>query len=135
MSEVTQILKAIETGDPHGAANLLPLVYNELRTLAEAKMANERPDHTLDATALVNEAYLRLAGNHSFSDRMHFFRVAAEAMRRILVDPVPSRQAGLSGKAGSVYNLKPEYPYCAALRGGRVDSARARTRCDSSSEF
>ena len=86
MSEVTRILSAIEQGDPHAAEQLLPLVYDELRKLAAAEMAREKPGQTLDATALVHEAFLRLVGNQSFTDRRHFFRVAAEAMRRILID-------------------------------------------------
>ncbi len=89
MAEVTQIFEAIEAGDPHAAGQLLPLVYEELRRLAAAKMANEKPGHTLQATALVHEAWLRLVGteNHgSWSNRGHFFGAAAEAMRRILVE-------------------------------------------------
>jgi RNA polymerase sigma factor (TIGR02999 family) len=86
MSEVTQLLQAMDGGDPKAASDLLPLVYDELRQLAFQRMARERPDHTLDATALVHEAYLRLAGGQSFANRGHFFAAAAEAMRRILVD-------------------------------------------------
>jgi RNA polymerase sigma factor (TIGR02999 family) len=86
MSDVTEILCVIERGDPQAAERLLSLVYDELRRLAAAKMANERPDHSLDATALVHEAYLRLVGDQQFAGRRHFFRVAAEAMRRILID-------------------------------------------------
>ena len=86
MNEVTRILSAIEQGEPNAAEELLPFVYDELRQLAAAKMAVEAPGHTLSATALVHEAYVRLVGDHSFADRSHFFRVAAEAMRRILID-------------------------------------------------
>jgi RNA polymerase sigma factor (TIGR02999 family) len=87
MSEVTRILSAIDGGDPSAAADqLLPLVYDELRKLASAKLAQERPDHTLDATALVHEAYLRLVGDQHFDNRGHFFAAAAEAMRRILIE-------------------------------------------------
>jgi RNA polymerase sigma factor (TIGR02999 family) len=86
MNEVTRVLNAIEQGDPNAAAKLLPLVYDELRKLAAAKMAKERPDHMLDATALVHEAYLRLVGDRAYADRRHFFHVAAEAMRQILID-------------------------------------------------
>jgi RNA polymerase sigma factor (TIGR02999 family) len=86
MNEVTRFLKAVELGDPNATAQLLPLVYDELRKLAAAKMARERPDHTLDATALVHEAYIRLVGNRAYADHRHFFRVAAEAMRQILID-------------------------------------------------
>jgi RNA polymerase sigma factor (TIGR02999 family) len=89
MSEVTRILSAIEQGDPRAAEQLLPLVYDELRKLAAARMAQEKPGQTLQATALVHEAYLRLvdAGRaQPWSGRGHFFAAAAEAMRRILVD-------------------------------------------------
>jgi RNA polymerase sigma factor (TIGR02999 family) len=95
MSEVTHILNAIEQGDPSAAEQLLPLVYDELRKLAAAKLAQEKPGQTLDATALVHEAYLRLVasgGSPSPEDpqrwhgRRHFFAAAAEAMRRILVE-------------------------------------------------
>lgn len=86
MAEVTQILTAIERGDPSAAADLLPLAYDELRKLAVARMAAEAPGHTLDATALVHEAYLRLVGDQQFDGRGHFFAAAAEAMRRILVN-------------------------------------------------
>jgi RNA polymerase sigma factor (TIGR02999 family) len=86
MNEVTNILSAIEQGDPHAAAQLLPLVYDELRRLAAAQMEREKPGQTLDATALVHEAYLRLVGDQQFANRRHFFAAAAEAMRRILLD-------------------------------------------------
>jgi RNA polymerase sigma factor (TIGR02999 family) len=90
MSDVTAILSAIEQGDPHAAAQLLPLVYEELRRRAAQLLANEKPGQTLDATALVHEAYLRLCGDRSASagweNRRHFFHAAAEAMRRILVE-------------------------------------------------
>ena len=89
MSDVTQILQQIERGDPEATERLLPLVYEELRKLAAAKMLGERPDHTLQATALVHEAYLRLVNAQQvqrWDSRGHFFSAAAEAMRRILVD-------------------------------------------------
>ena len=86
MSVVSEILSKLESGDPAAAEQLLPLVYDELRRLAEAKLAHEKPGQTLNATALVHEAYLRLVGDHAFADGRHFFRVAAEAMRRILID-------------------------------------------------
>ena len=89
MTEVTRILSAIEEGDAQAADQLLPLVYEELKILATAKMAAERPDHTLQATALVHEAYLRLVGSgsgQSWNSRGHFFGAAAEAMRRILLN-------------------------------------------------
>jgi RNA polymerase sigma factor (TIGR02999 family) len=98
VSDVTRLLNAIDRGDPHAADQLLPLVYDELRRLAAAQMAREKPGQTFDATALVHEAYLRLAGGHAFADRRHFFRVAAEAMRRVLVDR--ARQKGRAKRGG-----------------------------------
>ena len=89
MSDVTRILSQIESGDPSAAEQLLPLVYDELRKLAAARMAQEAPGQTLQATALVHEAYVRLVGAESvptFEHRGHFFSAAAEAMRRILID-------------------------------------------------
>ena len=89
MSEVTRILSAIEQGDPHAAEGLLPLVYDELRRLAARKIGREAPGQTLDATALVHEAYLRLVGSTRppfYRDRSHFFTAAASAMRRILIE-------------------------------------------------
>jgi RNA polymerase sigma factor (TIGR02999 family) len=89
MTDVTRILSAIEQGDPHAAEQLLPLVYDELRKLAAAKLAQEKPGQTLEATALVHEAYLRLVDverAQQWSSRGHFFAAAAEAMRRILVE-------------------------------------------------
>jgi RNA polymerase sigma factor (TIGR02999 family) len=86
MNDVSRILEQIQQGEPSAAERLLPLVYDELRHLAAAQLAGEKPGQTLDATALVHEAYLRLVGDQQFADRRHFFRVAAEAMRRILID-------------------------------------------------
>jgi RNA polymerase sigma factor (TIGR02999 family) len=89
MSEVTRILSAIEEGDPHAAEQLLPLVYDELRRLAAQKLAQEKPGQTLEATALVHEAYIRLVDvdkAQHWNSRGHFFAAAAEAMRRILVE-------------------------------------------------
>src|SRR5207249_2940107 len=89
MTDVTQILAAVEAGDPKAAAELLPLVYDELRKLAAARLADEKPGQTLQATALVNEAYIRLVGGEhpqDWNSRGHFFAAAAEAMRRILVE-------------------------------------------------
>lgn len=88
MSDVTQILSEIEQGDPQAAEKLLPLVYEELRKLAATKLAHEKPGQTLQSTALVHEAYLRLVGdpNLQWNSRGHFFGAAAEAMRRILVE-------------------------------------------------
>src|SRR3954466_15719488 len=86
MNDVTRILSAIEAGDPQIAEQLLPLVYDELRKLAAQRLANEKPGQTLDATALVHEAYLRLVGDRQFASGRHFFAAAAEAMRLILID-------------------------------------------------
>ena len=97
MSDVTQLLEAAQAGDRRAAAELLPLVYDELRRLAAARMAAEAPGHTLDGTALVHEAYLRLVGDQQFDGRGHFFAAAAEAMRRILVDHARRRAAAKRG--------------------------------------
>src|SRR3954464_6441921 len=94
MSDVTRILSAIEQGDPSAAEQLLPLVYDELRKLAAQRLAHEKPGQTLDATALVHEAYLRLVGVEQaqrWNSRGHFFAAAAEAMRRILVESARRR--------------------------------------------
>jgi RNA polymerase sigma factor (TIGR02999 family) len=94
MSEVTRILPAIDQGDPHAAEQLLPLVYEELRKLAARKLAQEKPGQTLQATALVHEAYLRLVDvdkSQYWNSRRHFFAAAAEAMRRILVEHACAR--------------------------------------------
>jgi len=96
MPNVTRLLDAAAAGDPQAAADLLPLVYAELRKLAAARMAQENPGQTLQATALVHEAYVRLVGARSasegFDSRGHFFAAAAEAMRRILIDRARQRQ-------------------------------------------
>jgi RNA polymerase sigma factor (TIGR02999 family) len=86
MTPVTQLLEAAHRGDPQAAAELLPLVYDELRKLAAARMAQEQRDHTLQPTALVHEAYLRPVGDQQFDGRGHFFAAAAEAMRRNLAE-------------------------------------------------
>src|SRR5262250_1634730 len=96
MTDVTRILSQIEQGDPQAAARLLPLVYDELRKLAAHKLAQEKPDQTLQATALVHEAYLRLVGHspdQHWDHRGHFFAAAAEAMRRILVENARRKQS------------------------------------------
>jgi RNA polymerase sigma factor (TIGR02999 family) len=99
MSDVTQILNAIERGDTQATDELLPLVYEELRLLAAQKLSHEPPGQTLQATALVHEAYLRLVGDqpHEWKNRGHFFAAAAEAMRRILVDNARHKQAEKCG--------------------------------------
>src|SRR5437879_3340706 len=100
MTEVTRILCAIEKGDANASANLLPLVYDELRRLASVKLANEKAGQTLEATALVHEAYLRLVGIEQtprWNSRGHFFAAAAEAMRRILVERARHKQSLKAG--------------------------------------
>jgi RNA polymerase sigma factor (TIGR02999 family) len=91
MSEITHLIDAAAAGDRQAAADLLPLVYDELRKLAAARMSAEKPGHTLDATALVHEAYQRLVGDQKFGNQGHFFAAAAEAMRRILVNHARDR--------------------------------------------
>lgn len=94
MSDVTQILKQLEAGDAEAPARLMPLVYEELRKLAAARLACERPDHTLQATALVHEAYLRLVGSdQAWHGKAHFFAAAANSMRQILVNWALSKNA------------------------------------------
>ena len=99
MSDVTRILNAIEAGDPRATDKLLPIVYDELRVLAAQKLSRERPGQTLQATALVHEAYLRLTGNdpQSWNGRAHFFAAAAEAMRRILIDNARRKKGARHG--------------------------------------
>ena len=105
MPEFTQLLNAIEAGNPQAAAKLLPLVYDELRKLAAQKLTHEKPGQTLDATGLVHEAYLRLIANdgpepqENWANRRHFFAAAAEAMRRILVDAARGKRAAKRGGA------------------------------------
>ena len=112
MSDVTRILSQIESGDPSAAEQLLPLVYDELRKLAAAKMAQEKPGQTLQATALVHEAYIRLVDvdkAQHWNSRGHFFAAAAEAMRRILVDNArrkKRRNAGLVIVDGSTWTKR-----------------------------
>jgi RNA polymerase sigma factor (TIGR02999 family) len=100
VSDVTRILNAVQRGDPTAGEQLLPLVYEELRKLAAVRMANEAAGHTLQPTALVHEAWLRLAGNDAnvqFANRAHFFAAAAEAMRRILIERARRKGAGKRG--------------------------------------
>ena len=143
MSDLTQILSAIEQGDPHAAEQLLPLVYVELRQLAAQKMAQERPGQTLQPTALVHEAYLRLVASAApqapWNSRSHFFAAAAEAMRRILVnrardkgrlkrgggrqrvdldslsDPATAADEDLLDLDDALERLASDYPECAEL--------------------
>ncbi len=99
MSDVTRILNAIEAGDPNAADRLLPLVYDQLRREAQRRMAGERSDHTLQATALVHEVYLRLVGDRQvpWQNRAHFYAAAAEAMRRILIEEARRKKAARHG--------------------------------------
>ncbi len=111
MADVTQILSAIEAGDPSAAADLLPLVYDELRALATAHLAREKPGQTLQATALVHEAYLRLVGGERaqhWDHRGHFFAAAAEAIRRILIDEARRKGAARHGGAMQRHVLDPD---------------------------
>jgi RNA polymerase sigma factor (TIGR02999 family) len=130
MSEVTHILCAIERGDPQAAAQLLPLVYDELRKLAAQRLAHEKPGQTLQATALVHEAYMRLLGSTEPSDqsgecvwnsRGHFFAAAAEAMRRILVDQARRKQTDKHG--GGCLHV--DFPEDLAAAGPRSDDLLA----------
>ncbi|MBM3839052.1 MAG: sigma-70 family RNA polymerase sigma factor [Verrucomicrobia bacterium] len=108
MSDVTRILERAEQGDPAAAGDLLPLVYDELRRLAAHKMANEAAGHTLQPTALVHEAWLRLVGGEPqhWNGRSHFFAAAAEAMRRILIDNARRRQAARHGGGAARTDLE-----------------------------
>ena len=108
MSDVTQILTAIEQGDAKAADKLLPLVYEELRRLAARKMSRESPGQTLQATALVHEAYIRLVGSESqnWRSRTHFFSAAAEAMRRILVDNARRKKSLKRGEGLQHINIE-----------------------------
>jgi RNA polymerase sigma factor (TIGR02999 family) len=108
MTGVTRLLEAAHRGDKQAAAELLPLVYAELRQLAAAKLAQEKPGQTLDATALVHEAYLRLVGDQQFDGRGHFFAAAAEAIRRILVEQARRKQAARHGGLRQRERLDPD---------------------------
>jgi RNA polymerase sigma factor (TIGR02999 family) len=106
MSEVSSILSAIDQGDPKAAEQLLPLVYDELRKLAAHKLALEKPGQTLDATALVHEAYLRLVGGQQFANRRHFFAAAAEAMRRLLIERARHKKSLKAGGGATRLDLE-----------------------------
>jgi RNA polymerase sigma factor (TIGR02999 family) len=111
MSDVTKILHQIESGDPAAAEQLLPLVYGELRKLAAAKMAHESPNHTLQATALVHEAYVRLVDveeSQQWNSRGHFFAAAAEAMQRILVEQARRKQSVKRGGGWQKHGVRLE---------------------------
>jgi RNA polymerase sigma factor (TIGR02999 family) len=121
MSEVTRILSAIDAGDPHAAEKLLPLVYDELRKLAAEKMTGEKPGQTLEATALVHEAYLRLVDVKQvqhWNSRGHFFAAAAEAMRRILIDQARRKASARAGGQLQRLDMSEIEP---ALPGPRLD--------------
>jgi RNA polymerase sigma factor (TIGR02999 family) len=111
MTDVTHILKAMHDGNPAAAEQLLPRVYEELRKLAAARMASQPADHTLQPTALVHEAYLKLLGDgsHSWNDRRHFFAAAAEAMRHVLVDATRRKAAVKHGGHASRKQLDLEH--------------------------
>jgi len=113
MSDVTRLLDAAAAGDRKAAADLLPLVYDELRKLAAARMAGESPEHTLQPTALVHEAYLRLVGrgdDHRWDGRGHFFAAAAEAMRRILIESARRKRGPERGGDFTRHDLDPDQP-------------------------
>jgi RNA polymerase sigma factor (TIGR02999 family) len=108
VSDVTRLLQAANRGDRQAAAELLPLVYEELRKLAASRLAREKPGQTLNATALVHEAFLRLVGEQTFDGQRHFFAAAAEAIRRILVEQARRRQAAKRGGALQRGELDPD---------------------------
>jgi RNA polymerase sigma factor (TIGR02999 family) len=123
MSDVTHILSAIERGDPKAAEQLLPLVYEELRKLAAQKLAQERPGQTLQATALVHEAFLRLVGNgegRHWDGRRHFFAAAAEAMRRILIERARHKQTRKAGGGRRRLDLDDIEPVLEEENGDRL---------------
>src|ERR1051325_2980323 len=121
MPEITQLLYAAAVGDRRAAAQILPLVYDELRKLAAARMAAEAPGHSLNPTALVHEAYLRLVGDQQFGGRGHFFAAAAEAMRRTLVNHARDRNRLKRGGG------RPQ-PGCATYLGSGGHRWRRRRR-------
>jgi RNA polymerase sigma factor (TIGR02999 family) len=113
MADVTHLLDAVAAGDRKAAADLLPLVYDELRKLAAARMAGESPEHTLQPTALVHEAYLRLVrggDDHRWDGRGHFFAAAAEAMRRILIESARRNRGPERGGEFTRHDLDPDQP-------------------------
>lgn len=133
MTNVTHILSQIESGDPSAAEQLLPLVYEELRKLAAAKLANEKPGQTLQATALVHEAYLRLIGGDQaqhWNGRGHFFAAAAEAMRRILVDNARTKASLRRGGAARRLPLEQQNPSAFAADENLLALDEALVRLD-----
>lgn len=131
VADVTQILNAIERGDPNAAAELLPLVYAELRTLAAARLAYEKPGQTLQATALVHEAYLRLVGDETdahWNSRGHFIAAAAEAMRRILIENARRKKTEKHGGERSRIDLSLSEPLDQADPNALLDLDELLTR-------
>ncbi len=130
MSEVTRILSAIDQGDPHAAEQLLPLVYDELRRLAAQKLAQEKAGQTLEATALVHEAYLRLvsvAGEQPWNSRGHFYAAAAEAMRRILIEQARRKRTEKHGGKRQRIDLSQAEPLTQADPDAVLDLDEALT--------
>ena len=126
MSDVTQLLSAIDQGDPQAAEQLLPLVYDELRKLAAARLAQERPGQTLQATALVHEAYLRLIDvSVDWNDRVHFYAVAARTIRRILIDHARANQRLKRGCGGAKISLDAAATICAEPQQDVIDLDQA----------
>jgi RNA polymerase sigma factor (TIGR02999 family) len=133
MTDVTRILSAIEQGDPHAAEQLLPLVYDELRKLAAQKLAQEKPGQTLQATALVHEAYLRLVGvekAQQWDSRGHFFAAAAEAMRRILVENARRKRRPKHGGDRKRLDLDAAAPVAEAPADDLVELDKALSRLE-----
>ena len=132
MSDVTRILNAIEQGDAKATDELLPLVYEELRLLAAQKLSHELPGQTLQATALVHEAYIRLVGDEpqSWENRGHFFAAAAEAMRRILVERARSKKCGRHGGRAQRVDLNDALLAVEASPEGLIALDEALTRLD-----
>src|SRR6476659_5309901 len=131
MSDVTRLLDAAAAGDPKAAAELMPLVYDELRKLAAARLAAEKPGQTLQPTALVHEAYLRLVGDgqpRAWNGRVHFFAAAAEAMRRILVDNARRRMRKKRGGERARVDLSVAAPAAPAPDEDLLDLDDALTR-------
>jgi RNA polymerase sigma factor (TIGR02999 family) len=128
MNELTRILDAIGQGNAQAAAQLLPLVYDELRRLAAAQMAREKPGQTLNATALVHEAYLRLVGDQQFENRRHFFAAAAEAMRRILVETARRKNSLKRGGDRLRLDLNIEQPVAVEKSASRAGRGPGATR-------
>src|SRR5271166_5429141 len=131
MNDVTRILSAIEQGDPQAAEQLLPLVYDELRRLATAKMAREKPGQTLQATALVHEAYIRLVDTEKaqhWNSRAHFFTAAAEAMRRILIEKARQKSTRRRGQGRSRCELREDDLVASPLGDELLDLDEALTK-------